>query len=82
MQPLLSALSQVPEYQDLLAAAKRGGCLALSGLSPITRAHFIAALQQDLERLKVGVTKARRARDNCLVSPQVAVAATSRGRAT
>ena len=50
MEPLLSVLSESPEYQELRAAAQSGGCTAVSGLSPITRAHFIAALCRDTGR--------------------------------
>lgn len=44
MEPLLTFLKELPEYEALAAAIRQGGCAALSGLSPITRAHFIAAL--------------------------------------
>ena len=50
MEPLLSVLSESSEYRELCAAAQSGGCAALSGLSPITRAHFIAALYRDTGR--------------------------------
>ena len=47
MEPLLNVLKETPEYQALLAAVRSVGCAALSGLSPIVRAHFIAALCRD-----------------------------------
>ena len=48
MEPLLSVLTASEEYRALLRAAQSGGCCALSGLSPITRAHFISALCREL----------------------------------
>ena len=47
MELLLNVLKETPEYQALLAAVRSVGCAALSGLSPIVRAHFIAALCRD-----------------------------------
>ena len=50
MEPRLSVLSESSEYRELRAAAQSGGCAALSGLSPITRAHFLAAQYRDTGR--------------------------------
>lgn len=44
MNILLRALEQSPEYQKLLDALSRGRVCAVSGLSQITRSHFIAGL--------------------------------------
>lgn len=50
METLLSALRESEEYLRLQKIAETGGSAALSGLSPIIRAHFIAALCRDLNR--------------------------------
>ena len=44
MNILLQALDQSPEYQKMLQSISRGDVCAVSGLSQITRSHFIAAL--------------------------------------
>ena len=47
MKLLTSIVNQIPEFQKLLAAIDGGGCpAAVSGLSPIHRAHFAAAIRQ------------------------------------
>ena len=51
MKLLTSVLKYLPEYNSLLAAIDNGGCpAAVSGLSPIHRAHFAAGLYADTER--------------------------------
>ena len=51
MKLLTSIVNQIPEYRKLLAAIDNGGCpAAVSGLSPIHRAHFAAAIRQSEER--------------------------------
>jgi len=50
MELLLSALFDTPEYRELRAAVQSGSCAALSGLAPVTRAHYIAALHRDTGR--------------------------------
>ncbi|MGN0969058.1 MAG: transcription-repair coupling factor [Oscillospiraceae bacterium] len=51
MKLLTSIVNQIPEFQRLLAAIDSGGCpAAVSGLSPIHRAHFAAAIRQAQER--------------------------------
>ena len=50
MNQLLSALYDSPEYQELRKAVQFNRCAALSGLAPITRAHYIAALCRDTGR--------------------------------
>ncbi|MEG1431265.1 MAG: transcription-repair coupling factor, partial [Oscillospiraceae bacterium] len=49
---LLTALPKfIPEFRDLLAAIDSGRCpAALSGLSPVHRAHFAAAAATELDR--------------------------------
>ena len=45
MNQLLSILSQVPEFPQLLAAIDSGGCpAAVTGLAAVHRAHITAAL--------------------------------------
>ena len=45
MKTLLSVLNQVPEFRELLADIDNGRCpLAVTGLSPIHRAHAAAAI--------------------------------------
>ncbi|MEA4955686.1 MAG: transcription-repair coupling factor [Pseudoflavonifractor sp.] len=47
MKLLLSALNAVPEFQSLLAALDGGACpAAVSGLSPVHRAHMAAAVRE------------------------------------
>ncbi len=47
MKLLLSALSAVPEFRSLLAALDGGACpAAVSGLSPVHRAHMSAAVRE------------------------------------
>lgn len=50
MEKLLFALEESEEYMGLRQIADANGCAALSGLSPIIRAHFIAALCRELNR--------------------------------
>ena len=51
MRQLLGALNRIPEFTQLCAAVDNGACpAAVSGLSPIHRAHFAAGLRQELGR--------------------------------
>ncbi len=51
MKLLTTILQPIPEFQKLLAAIDDGGCpAAVSGLSPIHRAHFAAAIRQETGR--------------------------------
>jgi len=50
MNLLLSSLYETPEYTELRKAVQENQCAALSGLAPITRAHYIAALLEDTGR--------------------------------
>ena len=51
MKLLTSIVNEIPEFQKLLAAIDCGGCpAAVSGLAPIHRAHFAAAIQQTTAR--------------------------------
>ena len=51
MKLLTSIVNQIPEFQKLLAAIDGGGCpAAVSGLAPIHRAHFAAAIRQETGR--------------------------------
>ncbi|MDD5939138.1 MAG: transcription-repair coupling factor [Clostridiales bacterium] len=51
MKQLLSALNGVPEFQSLLSALDSGASpAAVSGLSPVHRAHFAAGLRQETGR--------------------------------
>ncbi len=49
MTKLVSTIKQSPEYRRLLDAARAGQTVSLYGLSPVHRAHFAAALQQDMD---------------------------------
>ena len=53
MNILLQALEKSPEYQQLLDAISRGSVAAVSGLSQITRSHFLAALHAKSSRPSV-----------------------------
>ena len=53
MHILLQALDRSPEYRQLLESISRGGVCAVSGLSQITRSHFIAALHASSGRPSV-----------------------------
>ena len=53
MNILLQALEKSPEYQQLLDAISRGSAAAVSGLSQITRSHFLAALHAKSSRPSV-----------------------------
>ena len=55
MNLLFDLLRELPEYQQLRAAADKGEIASLSGLSAIHRAHFIAALHQELDRPLVAI---------------------------
>jgi transcription-repair coupling factor (superfamily II helicase) len=51
MKLLTSILQPIPEFQQLLAAIDSGRCpAAVSGLSPVHRAHFAAALRETTGR--------------------------------
>ena len=51
MKLLTSIVNQIPEFQKLQAAIDSGACPAvISGLAPIHRAHFAAALWQAEKR--------------------------------
>ena len=51
MKLLTNIINSIPEFQKLLAAIDCGGCpAAVSGLSPIHRAHFAAAIHQETGR--------------------------------
>ena len=51
MKLLTSIINQIPEFQKLLGAIDGGGCpAAVSGLAPIHRAHFAAAIRQETGR--------------------------------
>ena len=51
MEQLLSALPQLPEFQQLAAALDNGlSPAAVSGLSPVHRAYFAAALRRQSGR--------------------------------
>ena len=50
MNLLLSALSDLPEYQKLLTGIEAGNVLALSGVGQLARAHFLAALCDAADR--------------------------------
>ena len=51
MKLLTSIVNQIPEFRKLLAAIDSGGCpAAVSGLAPIHRAHFAAAIHLVTER--------------------------------
>ncbi len=51
MKELLALLNQLPEYRELKEALKQGKrAVSLYGISPAHKAHFAAALQQDLGR--------------------------------
>ena len=51
MKLLNAMLKHLPEYNALLAAMDGGACpAAVSGLSPVHRAHFAAALLADTAR--------------------------------
>ena len=50
MEPLLSALSALPEYRTLCDAAGAGEHAALTGLSQLGRSHWIAALHRQTGR--------------------------------
>ena len=51
MKLLTTILNQLPELRTLLAAMDSGACpIALSGLSPIHRAHFAAAIRRETGR--------------------------------
>ena len=51
MELLLSALEQLNEFQQLLAAMDGGRCpAAVSGLAAVHRAHFAAAIRQNTGR--------------------------------
>ena len=53
MNILLQALEKSPEYQQLLDAISCGSVAAVSGLSQITRSHFLAALHAKSSRPSV-----------------------------
>ena len=45
MEKLLDILDRVPEFGELVRRIDGGGCpVAVSGLAPVHRAHFAAAL--------------------------------------
>ena len=47
MKRIAQMLNDLPEFQKLLAAIENGRCpVAVSGLAPVHRAHFAAALRQ------------------------------------
>lgn len=51
MNQLLSILSQVPEFPQLLAAIDSGGCpAAVTGLAAVHRAHFAAGIRANTGR--------------------------------
>ena len=51
MQLLVSLLQNLPEYKKLLAAVDNGACpAAVSGLAPVHRALFAAALRREAAR--------------------------------
>ena len=51
MKLLTNIVNQIPEFHKLLAAIDGGGCPAVvSGLSPIHRSHFAAAIRQETQR--------------------------------
>ena len=51
MKELLALLNQLPEYRELKEVLKQGKrAVSLYGMSPAHKAHFAAALQQDLGR--------------------------------
>ncbi len=51
MNTILSTLSRIPEFEDLLLRIDAGRCpVAISGLSPVHRAFLAAAIAQRLER--------------------------------
>ena len=51
MNQLLSILSQVPEFSQLLAAIDSGGCpAAVTGLAAVHRAHFAAGIRANTGR--------------------------------
>ena len=51
MKELLHILDQVPEFQQLLDALDAGRSpAAVSGLSPVHRAHFAAGIRQETGR--------------------------------
>ncbi len=47
MNPLLSILKTIPEYNALLNAVSRGESVAITDIGQINRAHFIAGLRQE-----------------------------------
>ncbi len=47
---LLGALKELPEYEELLAAARDGKSAAVTGVSQINRSHLIAALAVHTDR--------------------------------
>ena len=53
MNILLQALEKSPEYRQILDSLSRSGVCAVSGLSQITRSHFIAALHAAASRPSV-----------------------------
>ena len=53
MNILLQALEKSPEYEQLLDSISRGSVAAVSGLSQITRSHFLAALHAKSSRPSV-----------------------------
>ena len=55
MNVLLSLLKTSPEYEQLCLLAESGQTAAVSGVSQIARAHWIAALHEDTGRPVVAV---------------------------
>lgn len=55
MNVLLSLLHSSPEYESLRAMLDAGQTAAVSGVSQIARAHWIAALHEDTGRPVVAV---------------------------
>lgn len=50
MKKLLSFLSSIPEYRQMLDGLRQNESVAVTGLGQINRSHLVAGLYQDLQR--------------------------------
>ncbi len=50
MKKLLSFLSSIPEYNQMLDGLRQNEAVAVTGLGQINRSHLIAGLYEDLQR--------------------------------
>ena len=68
MNVLLSLLHSSPEYESLRAMLDAGQTAAVSGVSQIARAHWIAALHEDTGRPVVAVCQDEMAASLCAMA--------------